>query len=355
MTTLAAEPMVERAAPAASRPSWAGAVTAALLVTLEQPGVWVVSLAGFLARGGLLAFLLPIVVLPTPAGLQNALSPILRPSVLNGEIGASLVPLAAATGTVVVTLFVLGGLVGAWADVVVARRFAASLDADDELWRGRASRLPVLDAFGVRLLAHLPLALALVWGGPPIYDAAYAQLLTPFEVTSPLVLRIAAGVPAVLVVVAVAWLLGEAAGGLGVRELVLGRRGVVRSVLHGWLGLLGRPFGRAATLGLATGLVLLAVAPALVAAALAWNRLRAALYEGRPEDVALGLVLFVALWLGGLVLAAVATSARAAMWTAEWLRGRRPIEVPDDDVGTIGDPGGTDPGGWSGSERSGTV
>lgn len=354
MTTIAAEPAAEGGT-ALARPSWADALGAALLATLEQPAVWVVSLAGFLARGGLLAFLLPILVLPTPAGIQNSLSPILRPSLLNGEIGAGLLPLAAAAASAGVGLFMLGSLIGAWADVVVVRRFASALDRDDAARHGAAARPPVLEALAVRLLAHLPLALALLWGGPAVYDAAYAQLLTPFEVTSPLAVRIASAVPGVLVVVVAAWLLGEAAGGAGVRELVLGGRGVGRSVLRGWLGLVRRPVASFVTLVLATGLVLAAVAPALVAAAMAWNRLRAALYEGRPEDIVIGLLLFVALWLGGLVLAAVATSARAAIWTAEWFRAPRRSGGPDDQVGTIGGRGGTDPGGWPGSERSGTV
>jgi hypothetical protein len=346
MTSIAAEGTVGPL----SRPGWGSSVGGALLATLEQPATWVLSLAGFLARGGLVAVLLPIVVLPTPAGIQNELSPILRPSVLNGEISPALVPLTIVAVSILVAVVLLGNLVGAWADVLVVRRAASALDAAPRDRRG-----DVTAALAVRLLAHAPLALALAWGGGAIYDATYAELLTPFEVTSPLVVRVAAAVPAVLVAVLVAWLLGETAGGLAVRELVLARRGVGWAVAAGWLRLVRRPLAAAATFALATVLVVVAVLPGLVAAATAWNRLRGALYDGRPEDIAVALTLFVGLWLGGLVLAAVATAARSALWTAEWLRQHPGVAEGRDEVGTIGGTDGTDRGGWPRSERSGTL
>ena len=42
-----------------------------LLVTLARPSTWVLALAAFLIRGGLLVFVIPIVVLPTPVGLAE--------------------------------------------------------------------------------------------------------------------------------------------------------------------------------------------------------------------------------------------------------------------------------------------
>ena len=76
--------------PAPRQPSptqpWPAATVAALLHPLERPESWWVALAGFLARGGLLLFLLPILVLHTPAGVQTELSPLLRlgPSLTGG-------------------------------------------------------------------------------------------------------------------------------------------------------------------------------------------------------------------------------------------------------------------------------
>jgi hypothetical protein len=190
--------------------------------------------------------------------------------------------------------------------------------------------------------------LVLAWGAVRIVQAAYNELVTPFEVTTPLVIRIVSAAPEALLLVALAWWLGEAAGGVAVRERLLAGTGVVRSIVAGWLELGRRPVATLGTLVLATTVVVVAVAPGLIAAGAAWDRLRTALYEGRLEDVPLPLLVFVGLWLGGLVLAAVSTAVRSAWWTAEWRRRRGR-------VGTIGVGDGTDRGGWPPPDPSGTL
>ncbi len=349
-------PPADPPAPAVTA-SWSGAVLAALLATLEQPSGWAVSLAGFLARGGLLAFLLPIVVLPTPAGLQADLSPLLRPLVF-GEASPGLVLLGAGVVAVVAGAIVGGGVAGAWADRLLIRRVADALESPAT---GAAARSgTVVRVFLARLLAHLPLAVALAWGAVRIFEAAYRELVTPFEVVTPLIVRIVSAVPDALGVVGLAWLLGEAAGGLAAREVVLGGQGVGASVARGWRGLFRPVSSGAATLALTTVVAVVAIVPALIASGTAWSRLRDTLYDGRSGEVALALALFVALWLGGLVLAGVATAARSSMWTAEWLR-RAPAAndpvaaVQRPAVGTIGDVHATDRGGWPSSEGSGTL
>jgi hypothetical protein len=52
--------------------SLAASLAASLLATLSRPAWWAMALAAFLARGGILVVLLPIVTLPTVAGLANA-------------------------------------------------------------------------------------------------------------------------------------------------------------------------------------------------------------------------------------------------------------------------------------------
>jgi hypothetical protein len=337
--------------------SWSGAVLAALLATLEQPSGWAVSLAGFLARGGLLAFLLPIVVLPTPAGLQADLSPLLRPLVF-GETSPGLVLLGAGVVAIVAGAIVGGGVAGAWADRLLIRRVADALESPVAGMPVRSGT--VVRVFLARLLAQLPLAVALAWGAVRIFEAAYRELVTPFEVVTPLVVRIVGAVPDALAVVGLAWLLGEAAGGLAAREVVLGGQGVGAAVVRGWRGLFRSVRSGAATLVLTTVVVVVAVVPALIASGTAWSRLRDTLYDGGSGEVPLALALFVALWLGGLVLAGVATAARSALWTAEWLR-RAPAAhdpmaaVQRPVVGTIGDVNATDRGGWPSSEASGTL
>ena len=50
---------------------WREAVVAAVLIVRARPALLAVGLVGFLARGGLILFTLPIVVLPTPTGISN--------------------------------------------------------------------------------------------------------------------------------------------------------------------------------------------------------------------------------------------------------------------------------------------
>jgi hypothetical protein len=325
---------------------WHAAFLGAVLESLENPATWAASLAGFLARGGILVFLLPIVVLPTPAGIQVDLAPLLVPFVF-GQTSPDLIVLIGVVVTLVFVWLVVGGLVGASTDVALVRQATEGADQAVPL---PPVRRAVARALAARALAHIPLAVTLALGAARIVEVAYRELVTPFEVTTPLMIRIVSAVPEALLAVLIAWLLGEAAGGLAVREIVLANRRVASAVVRGWFRLFARPITSLATLVLADGLVLAAI-PALAAATAAWSGLRTLLYErGRPEGVVLALVLFVALWLGGLVLAGAATSVRGNGWTREWLRTFRPAPQPEIapsafGAGTIADARGTDRGG----------
>ena len=55
-----------------------------LLATLAHPLAWPVALAGFLVRGGIVVFLLPIVALPSPVGISDRIAPTLSALVLGG-------------------------------------------------------------------------------------------------------------------------------------------------------------------------------------------------------------------------------------------------------------------------------
>jgi hypothetical protein len=71
--------------------------------------------------------------------------------------------------------------------------------------------------------------------------------------------------------------------------------------------------------------------PALAAAAAGWLRVRDMLVGGRDPVVVLGAVaIWVAIWLGGLVLAGVGAAVRAAAWTLEMpLLREAPTTSPD--------------------------
>jgi hypothetical protein len=347
--------------PRAAKVSWAAAMLGAALGGLSSPSVWPVALAGFLGRGGLILFLVPIIVLPTPAGVANLVAPWVVP-LWSGEISAQIVLVVVAAVALIVGSVVAGGMLGAWADVVLIREAAE----DEELGFGPVVQRPrprrglIAQAFGVRLIAHLPLAVALFWGAARIAEAGARELRNPLEVVSPFALRVIAAVPDALAVVVVAWLIGEAAGGLAVRHLLLGGASPGRCLREAYVGLVRQP-SSLATLVLTTFGLLVTLVPSVVAAGVGWSWARVMLLGGGlPADSVVAIVLFVVLWLGGLTLAAGVAAWRSYAWTAEWMRHRvaaswDPDPTAEHEVGTIGGSGSPRPGGWSSSGSSGTV
>lgn len=299
--------------------SWAATLRAAVAATVDRPRWWLLALAGFLVRGGFLVFLLPIVILPTPAGLANAVAPALVGFVF-GSPSESFVMLVAAATLALLLWLLLGGLAGASLEVALVRDAA---DIGD-------SRSLALRGLGVRLASHLPFAAALTWGAIRVVDAVYAELITPGDVAVPIVLRVVLRVPDVVVALIATWLAGEAAGGLAVRAAVLREgRGIRtsgwRALALGWHGL-ARP-GALATLVVTTLLVLGVAAVVAASSSLAWLRVREALADQAPAAVVVATVAsFTAVWLAGLGLVAAAVSVRSVAWTFEGWRlfGRGP-------------------------------
>jgi hypothetical protein len=337
------------------------AMLGAALGALSAPAAWPVALAGFLVRGGLVLFLLPIIVLPTPAGVANVVAPWLVPFVF-GQVSLEVLTILAMTAAAAVGWIVAGGILGGWADVALIRDAAAN----EELGVGALSpardqpRHPAIQVFGLRLLAHAPLALALAWGAARIGQAGYAELVNPLEVVSPLAVRVIVAVPDAVALLLVTWLVGEAAGGLAARHFVLGGASAGRSLREGYLDLIRQP-SSLATIVLTTFGLLVTLVPSVVAAGVGWSWARVMLLGGAlPPEAVAAIVLFVVLWLGGLALAAGVAAWRSYAWTAEWLRQRVGSgwdagTVAEHEVGTIGGSGSPRPGGWSSTGSSGTV
>ncbi|HYN48246.1 MAG TPA: hypothetical protein VER83_05220, partial [Candidatus Nanopelagicales bacterium] len=61
--------------PAVPAIPWRRGFVAATALTVRRPRLWVFGLVAFLARGGLAALTLPIVVVPTFVGLANFVGP----------------------------------------------------------------------------------------------------------------------------------------------------------------------------------------------------------------------------------------------------------------------------------------
>lgn len=332
----------------------------AVLSTLERPAGWAIALAGFLARGGVIVFLLPIVTIPTPAGIQARLSPLLVPFAF-GEVAPGFVLLVAGLASVALAWIVVGGLVGAWSEVQLVRDAAAQQEPPVSTSAG-GPRV-VLEVLAARLLAHVPLGAALAWGAARIVDVTYAELTTPFEVVTPLAVRIVAAAPDAVAAVVGTWLLGEAAGGLAAREIIVDRRDPLAAVVTGWFRIVRRPVSALATIGSTSLALVVTIAPGLVAAGAAWSWVRTVLFDaGNPAELAVPLAVFVALWLGALALTGFGAALRSNAWTIEWLRRRQTGPLADGDrttgtrpVGTIGDGEPTQQGGWPSPGASDTV
>jgi hypothetical protein len=339
---------------------WRSSFVASILVALGNPTLVALGLAGFLARGGLIALAFPIVVLPTPAGLANVFAPAIVPFYF-GE-PSPLVTLYVTLGLFTAgTWLIVGGLVGAWADVFLIRY--VTLDEEVEGWPRAIQCGPtaIVRVSIARLIAHLPFVIALAWGAARIYQAAFAELTSPLEVITPLVSRILGDAPDAIAIVLLAWLLGETVGGIAARHIVLGGRSTLPAVALGWLELVRRPRTTFLTLLATDALVLLGLAITVAGSMVAWNLVEAAVFDDAAWYVVLPAILtLVAAWLAGVFITGVAVTIRSAAWTVEWLRPRvtlatsehLPLETA---AGTIGSGDEARPGGWSPSSPSGTL
>jgi hypothetical protein len=320
--TPAAEPGPEAAAPRepgrpARRRSWRTPATAAFVTTLSRPSSWAFGLLGFLAGGGLVIVAWPILVLPTPTGLQNDLGGPVNRLVL-GTSTTERVLLAGAGVLAVIVVVVAATLVGAWAE---RRGIALALEAAGE--EGLATPSADLDAAPgvgrvalIRLLSLVPvgIALAIAWG--PLYDAGYRELILPDDLVTPLPIRVLRDVPGLVTLVAVAWLVSDAAAAVAVRRLLFDRRSVRSAWGLGWVALVRHPLRVLAAAGIGILSMILLAGPPLLASAAGWTRVRDAMLQGRDGPEMLVIVaIWVATWLGTLVLAGVAAAVRAAAWT----------------------------------------
>lgn len=312
--------------------TWSAALGASLLIVLARPGLWVIALAGFLVRGGILVFFVPIVALPSPVGLATAFAPTITTLVLSGPTTEFLL---------VVTLFAvviaLAFFAATWAAALAERALILAVATDDELpdeMRIGPERGPsAWRLVAVRLAAQLPLWVVLALTSSRIVEVTYGELTVPSDVISPIAVRVLAAVPHLLVGIVIAWASGEIVGAIATRRLVLGGESIGRSLRGAFVDAGTRPFGPIGAFVVTTGALLLAVVPVAAAAGHAFGGVRAALATGGPGQgpatfIALGL--FVVVWAAGLVVTALGAAWRSAAATLEVLRSRRTLGVSAD-------------------------
>jgi len=309
------------------------ALTGALLVTLASPATWPLALAAFLLRGGLVVVALPILVLPTPVGLGNVLAPTLTAFVFGG-VSAGLLILVATIVLAGLTWVVAGGLLAAILEAEAARIVVAheevappeeirthqgAVDNLSDTLTPRVARRRRAEAgrvFMARVLAHLPLGVALAWGSTRLVAVTYRELTNPGDVATPLIWRVLLASPEVVAAIVVTWTIGQALGAMAARRVVLARGGVFRALRDASLTLLRRPVAVLADFWLPTLVLGLALAPSAVAAGSAGDVVREAMNSpDDPVQLGLAVVLFVSLWVVGLTLTGVICAWRAAVWT----------------------------------------
>lgn len=344
------------------------AILASLLVTIGRPTWWLLALCGFLFRGGFLVFFLPIVTLPSPLALSNIVAPLIVP-VAFGQIGGDAVVAAAAALVVLVAWLVVGGAVAAAMDLALIReaRDAATDEGLEPAGQrsGARDRQLVGRILAARLVAAVPLALAIAIGLVRIVAIAYVELTNPIDVETPLVARVATGAAPQLAVVVLAWLFGEVVGGGASRWIALEGTPVARALARALADAVRRP--RSTLLPwLATSIVLLVVAGLdLAAARIAWERAKIVLSTSTTDAgaAAVALLAFVATWLAALVLTGVLVAIRSAMATFEHARWRLAAadsrtpgtSATQDDPGTFGASTHHRPGDWSGHGEGGSL
>jgi hypothetical protein len=292
---------------------------AALRATLGHPRWWVLSLAGFLVRGGILVLVLPVVALPTIAGLSTLVEPVVTPIVLGGPSPGTIV-LAAVLAAGITAAVLATGLIGAFLDVELLDESAAggtpllASAIRPHGWRA---------ALTARLLPHAVTALVLAFAASRVVAALYGELTSPTDASIPLQVRVFFDAPEAVVLLVAAWALAEAVGGVALRSLVAGGRASGPSSSRAlWNGLRGvlRVSGIATLVATDAAVVLLAV-PLWLATSRTWEVLRILLFDGAsPPQVGAALLTYVLSWIGGLVVLGGALAWRATAWTAECLR-----------------------------------
>jgi hypothetical protein len=293
-----------------------GSIVGALLATVIRPSWWVLALAGFLVRGGILLVAIPIVVPPTVAGVMSQLAPTILGAVLIGGPNTPVGVVVVVTALILLAFLLVAGGLGAWFDASLV----AAACADDDLGLDAEVREPWPHGLGsARLLPHAATAIVFAIAAAQIFAVAYNEATSPGAPTTPFVVRVISQVPGQVILLFVVWLLAEALGGLAFRELLLARdtsepsaatavaRGVRRFV---------RP-SSVLTLLLTDLLTLVVAVPGWFAGARAWSQLRLLITDGADDlGVGIGLALFLGVVLGWLVLLGVALAWRSAAWTA---------------------------------------
>jgi hypothetical protein len=345
---------------------------AAVLVSIGRPAWWLMALATFLLRGGIVLVVLPIMTLPSALAISSAVAPIVVPLAL-GRIEPAIVLGLLVIVVALLAWLIVGGRIAAAIDVALVREaHAAAVEegvAPAEAVSG-ASRLGssalAWRVLAIRLIAWLPLALAIGVGLARIVEVTYVELTRPVDVATPLVVRVASEVVSHLGLIVVAWALGEVVGGVATRRVTLTTDRHGTALAWAAATTAARPRSWLVPWIASTALLAVVMGATLAAAAFTWARAVDALSDrlANPMLALLTMLLFVSLWLAAMLLGGAMLAVRSAAQTFEHVR-RRALEQAREaggqapsggiEAGTFGVPTRSRPGDWSANDEGGSL
>lgn len=282
--------------------------SAAAFGVLRRPGLWPIALAGFLARGGIVLFVAPVVVPPSLVGLATFIGP------------ASITPAGPTTGLIVRVILgagllavavLLGTIIGSMAELALIGAVRGETGGSVP---GLLRRVVV-----IRLICLLPVAIVIGLGIQRLGQIVYEELTLPSDLVTPMAIRVVIRAPQIVGAIVVAWLAGETWAGLATRLAAVQGSGVGHA-LAGAIGLwIRRAVPIVALAALSTVLAVGVLALAIGLVAWSWGFARDALLgsTGPADLVTIGgsTVLFAACWLIGLTAAGALAAGRAVAWT----------------------------------------
>jgi hypothetical protein len=311
-----------------------GVTVAALLIALGQPAWWLLGLAGFLARGGIVLFVFAIVSVPSPLVLSNILAPLVTPLAFGTLLPQTAVLIVVTIGLAL--FWLIGGSWFAAATEIALIREAQAAAADEGL--PAAGDVPrgwqlVGRTTAAHLVAHAPTAVVVAFGSVAIVRVTYAELTNPSD-GGPLVLRVIGAAAVPIAAIVVAWALGEIVGGLAARRIALGGASVLGGVGGALADLARRPIGSLVAPILMTIVLAIDLAAVLAIVAVVLGEVRDRLTRGLDDPVAAGLTLATlgAAWSLALIVTGLIASWRSVTLTFEFQRAAAALHGAERDI-----------------------
>ena len=298
------------------------ALARAAAATRERPSLWIVALCGFLARGGIVLLLLPMIPLPSTVGLATFVGPT---SVTAAGLTQDSVVRLSIVVALVVGWLLLGNLVGAMADdAIVGELDPARDEGAPPRRRGRLVRL-----VGLRLVALLPIVAVAALTARSIGDLVYHELILPSDGAAPILLRVVQGAQVQVAAIVVAWIVGEVLGGIAVRLAILEDRSFGRAIVGSIAHVVRHPVTTLVAAAVGVAVLVVVIGLPLMATDRAWTSVVEA-FSGTIDgsSVVLATILLVGSWIAVAILAAIVAAWRGALWTAEVARVRGRVEAP---------------------------